>query len=253
MIISPKQFLIICPLVFLAGLIDAIAGGGGLISLPAYLIAGLPPHVAIGTNKFSSTFGTITTTLRFALKKLIDIKLAIPSAVCALIGSFLGSNLSLFVDEKILKIILYAILPVTAFLVLNKHLFKDNNPEEFIIDTKTKVYCALIAFTIGMYDGFFGPGTGTFLIIAYTIVAKMPVLKANGLTKTVNATTNVTSLIVFLIHGQVLLPIALAAAASNIAGNLIGSSLALHQGSKLVKPVILFVLFLLLLKILGLY
>ena len=115
------------------------------------------------------------------------------------------------------------------------------------------MYCALIAFTIGMYDGFFGPGTGTFLIIAYTIVAKMPLLKANGLTKTVNATTNVTSLIVFLIHGQVLLPIALAAAASNIAGNLIGSSLALHQGSKLVKPVILFVLFLLLLKILGLY
>ena len=125
MIPEPKTFLIVCPFLFLAGLVDAIAGGGGLISLPAYLIAGLPPHNAIATNKMSSTFGTSLTTARFIRSGLISFRLAVPSVLAAVIGSSIGAHLSLLISEAVMKYILFAVLPVSAFFVLNKHFFGD--------------------------------------------------------------------------------------------------------------------------------
>ena len=122
--ITLQTFLIVCPFLFLAGLIDAIGGGGGLISLPAYLIAGLPPHAAVATNKMSSTCGTTLATIRFIKNGLVNFKLAIPSIIAAIIGSSIGANISLLVDESIMLYIMIAILPVCAFLVLNKKLFQ---------------------------------------------------------------------------------------------------------------------------------
>ena len=119
-----KSFLIVCPLVFFAGLVDAIAGGGGLISLPAYLIAGLPSHEAIATNKLSSAFGTALTTARFIKQRLVDLKLAVVTVIAAVIGSSAGARLSLSSDERILRIMLVVILPITAAIVLNQKLFR---------------------------------------------------------------------------------------------------------------------------------
>ena len=118
---SLETYLIVCPLVFLAGLIDAIGGGGGLISLPAYMIAGLPPHACIATNKMSSTFGTALATLRFMGAGLINFNLAIPSLIAAIIGSTAGANISLIIPEKAMTYVLFVVLPVSAFLVLNKN------------------------------------------------------------------------------------------------------------------------------------
>ena len=112
--ITLHTFLVVCPLVFLAGLVDAIGGGGGLISLPAFLIAGLPPHAAIATNKISSPFGTALATYRFAKAKLINLKLAAPAVVAAICGSFIGAQISLRVPEHILSYVLMVILPVSA-------------------------------------------------------------------------------------------------------------------------------------------
>ncbi|MDD6155056.1 MAG: TSUP family transporter [Eubacteriales bacterium] len=246
-------YLLVCPFLFLAGLVDSIAGGGGLISLPIYLIAGLPPHLAVGTNKMSSTFGTALTTVRFIKEKLVSAKLAVPSVIAAIIGSSLGAQVSMRVDEKIMKYVLLVVLPVAAFVVLNKNLFSDEGKEEAVVNRKTIIVAAVAALVVGFYDGFYGPGTGTFLIIAFTVFAHMKVGVANAQAKVINVTTNMTALITFLISGKVLIGLGVAAALCNIAGNYVGSGLAIKKGAAIVRPVIIGVLILLALRVLGVY
>lgn len=251
--LTPKTFLIVCPLVFLAGLVDSIAGGGGLISLPAYLIAGLPVHGAIATNKMSSSCGTFTTTVRFLKNGLVNIRIAIPTVIAAIVGSGLGARLSLHLPEDILRRILLFVLPVVAFFVLNPKLFKDREESETKVTGKTIAIAVLAAFLIGMYDGLYGPGTGTFLIIAFTVFAKLTIRTANAQAKCINLASNITALVLFLISGSVIVPLGLAAAACNVAGNLIGSGIVMVKGAQVVRPIILVVLVLLLLRALGVY
>ena len=247
--LTPKMFLIVCPMLFLGGFVDAIGGGGGLISLPAYLFAGLPIHSSIATNKLSSACGTSLATGRFIRHGLVDFKLAVPSVICAIAGSSLGAQISLHMSDRVMKYVLLIALPVAAFFVLNKNLFQDSG-RTVKEDLRTYIVASIAAFIIGMYDGFYGPGTGTFLIIAFTVFAKMGLMSANAQSKVINLTTNVTSLVIYLLHGQVVIPLGIAAAACNMAGGYIGSGLAMEKGSKIVRPVILIVLFLLLIKIL---
>ena len=257
MIPTFKTFLIVCPFVFLAGLVDAIGGGGGLISLPAYLIAGLPPHCATATNKLSATCGTALATFRFARKGLIDFSLALPGMAAALIGAWCGAHLNLLVSGAALTYVLYAVLPLTAILVLRKDTFKERAPESEAPAPETRRRTALIAaaasLVIGVYDGFYGPGTGTFLIIAFSLLAKMDVRSANGQCKAINLTTNVTSLIVYLRSGNTLIVLGLVAAGCNMLGSYIGSGLAIRSGAKITRPIILLVLVLLLLKVIGVF
>ncbi len=247
--LTPQTFLIVCPLLFLAGLVDAIGGGGGLISLPAYLIAGLPAHQAIATNKLSSSCGTMLATSRFIKNKFIDFRLAVPSVATAILGSSIGARLSLQTDETFMQRFLLVLLPLTAFVVLNRHLFQDSAAESAGAG-RTCLTAVLAALIIGVYDGFYGPGTGTFLIIAFTVFAKMNVTHANAQAKIINLTTNLTSLAIFLANRQVLLPLGAAAALCNMAGGYLGAGLAMKKGAKITRPVILLVLALLFLKIL---
>ena len=251
--ITAHTFLVVCPLVFLAGLVDAIGGGGGLISLPAFLIAGLPPHAAIATNKISSPFGTALATYRFAKAKLINLKLAAPAIVAAICGSFIGAQISLRVPEHILSYVLMVILPLSAFFVLNKKLFNDEGSKEITLDRRTYLTATLAAFIVGCYDGFYGPGTGTFLIIAFTVFAHLNIQTANAQAKVINLTTNLTALAIFLFNGQGVLSLGLASAACNMLGGYIGAGLVMKNGSKIARPSIIFVLFLLALKALGVY
>ena len=140
-------------MLFLAGFVDAIGGGGGLISLPAYLFAGLPVHQAIATNKLSSSCGTALSTARFLKNGLVNLKLVLPAVAAAFAGSFLGARLSLTVSEDVMKYILLVVLPVTAFVVLNRHLFGDGCGEAKA-DLRTVTLCILSARVIGVYDGF---------------------------------------------------------------------------------------------------
>lgn len=251
MTLTPQMFLIVCPLLFLAGLVDAIGGGGGLISLPAYLLAGVPMHNAIATNKLSSTCGTTLTTVRFIRQGLVNWKIAVPTILFAMLGSSLGANLSMKMDEGIMQNILFVVLPIVAFIVMNPKLFRDNEGAKIVLNTRLWVTAIASAFFVGIYDGFYGPGTGTFLIIAFTVFAKMDLRSANAQAKIINLTTNITSLTIFLMNGQAIILLGLAAAACNMAGNYVGSSLALKQGSKVTRPVIVLVLILLFLKVLG--
>lgn len=246
-----QTFLIVCPMLFLAGLVDAIGGGGGLISLPAYLLAGVPVHQAIATNKLSSTCGTTLATLRFIRQGLVNWHLALPTILFAVLGSSLGANASLATEDGIMEKILFVILPVVAFLVLNPRLFHDNADAPVVLNRRTVVTAILSSFVVGMYDGFYGPGTGTFLIVAFTVFAKLNIRTANAQAKVINLTTNVTSLTIFLLNGQVVFALGLAAAVCNMAGNYVGFGLAMTKGSCITRPVIILVLVLLFLKVLG--
>ena len=156
-------FLIVCPLVFLAGFVDAIGGGGGLISLPAYYLAGVPIHHAIATNKLSSATGTLISTIRIGKSVKIRWKLIAPAVVMALIGSYLGTRLSILTDEKILRQVLLIVLPVVAFFVLRKNSLISEKTER-LEPKKEQLIVWTSALIIGTYDGFYGPGTGTFLL-----------------------------------------------------------------------------------------
>lgn len=253
MTLTVQTFLIVCPMLFLAGLVDAIGGGGGLISLPAYLLAGVPVHQAIATNKMSSTCGTCLTTVQFIRKGLVNWRLALPTIVAAIAGSSLGANASLAMDDGIMEKVLFVVLPVVAFIVLNPRIFHDNEVSSFVMNGKVWIAAMTSAFIVGLYDGFYGPGTGTFLIIAFTVFARMNLRSANAQAKVINLTTNITSLTIFLLNGQVVFLLGLAAAVCNMAGNYLGANLALTRGSRITRPVIIFVLVLLFLKVLGVF
>lgn len=244
-----KAFFIVCPLVFLAGLVDSIGGGGGLISLPAYLLAGLPVHTAIATNKLSSSIGTSVSTGRFIRHGYVHFKFAGPCLLFSIAGSILGSNLSLRASDRILRNFLMVVLPVAAFFVLFNR--KKEIPEGGTAITG-KMYAIgfISALLIGIYDGFYGPGTGTFLLLAFTGLAKTDLHTAAGTTKVLNLTSNITALFTFLVHREVLFPLGLAAAVFCMAGHYIGAGLVDKNGMKVIRPIILTVLALLFIKIL---
>ena len=150
--------------VFFASFMDAIAGGGGIISVPTYLLAGLPMHFALGTNKFSSSIGTAFSTGRYIKNGYVDWKLGIPSIVLALIGSFFGTKLQLMISEVYLQYLLLIVLPVVAFVVLRQRQLPEERGD--IDPQKQMAIVYLAALVVGAYDGFYGPGTGTFLLLA---------------------------------------------------------------------------------------
>lgn len=157
------------------------------------------------------------------------------------------------VPSDIMTCVLIAVLPLSAFFVLNKKLFNDHGTDTIILNRRTYLTATIAAFVIGCYDGFYGPGTGTFLIIAFTVFAKLSIRTANAQAKVINLTTNITSLAVFLINGQVFIPLGLAAAACNMLGGYLGAGLVMKNGSKIVRPSIILVLILLGFKFAGFY
>ncbi|MBO4832065.1 MAG: TSUP family transporter [Oscillospiraceae bacterium] len=243
------KYLIVCPLVLIAGFIDAIAGGGGLISLPAYMIAGLPPHAAIATNKLSSSMGTSAAVFRYAREGYIPWRPAVLCAAFAIAGSSAGARLSLLVDDTALKIIMLVLLPVTAAFVLTSRTFlTEKEPRS---RGMTIFLAVIVAAVIGAYDGFYGPGTGTFLILFLTTVARMRLTTANGITKAINFSSNISALTVFLIHGQAMITLGLAAGVFSIAGNYLGTRVFDKKGARAVKPVMLTVLAVFFVKVLA--
>ena len=248
--ITLLTFLIVCPMVFLAGFIDSIAGGGGLISLPAYIFAGLPAHFAVATNKMSSSLGTAVSTIRFAKEKLINWKIAVPAILVALLGSNIGARISLLLSESIIRMMLVVVLPLVALIVLNKKLFHDN-PENNDITKEMMIKILVAVFIIGLYDGFYGPGTGTFLIIAFTLFGKMSMAQANGNCKIINLTSNLSALAVYILSGKVLWTLGIAAALCNMLGNYLGSGLVMKKGSTIVKPIIIVVIVIFMIKLIS--
>lgn len=245
--LTPQMVLLVAIGVFLASFVDGIAGGGGIISVPAYLLSGLPAHLALGTNKLSSAIGTSVSTARFIRNGYVDWKLALPSILLALFGSHFGTKLQLSVDERYLKYLLLVVLPIVAFVVMRQRTLPEERGN--IAPARQMAIVLAASLIVGAYDGLYGPGTGTFLILIYCKLAKLDLRTASGNTKLVNLSSNIGALFTSLIHGKVFLMLGLIGAVFSIAGHYMGSGLAIKDGSKIVRPVILTVFILLLIKV----
>lgn len=238
-------WVIVCPLVFLGGVIDAVAGGGGLITLPAYLLAGLPPHLASGTNKCGNAFGTFLSTGRFLKRGDVHLPSALAGGAGALIGAWAGANLNMIVPEQALYYLMLAVVPVMAvFLLLKRDFGTENHSDQFTQGQLIAMGLG-IGVAIGGYDGFFGPGAGTFLMLAFTGLCRFDLLTASGNTKVANSASNLASLITFGLAGKVMWVVGIPAALCGIAGNYVGSGLALKGGAKVIRPMFFVVLSLL--------
>ncbi len=247
-------WLIVCPLVFLGGLIDAVAGGGGLITLPAYLIAGLPAHMASGTNKCGNAFGTFLSTGRFLKRGDVHIPSAVAGAVGALAGAWVGARLNLIMPEQMLYYVMLTVVPVMAVFLLLKRDFGQEDRSGELSRGQLMAMAAGIGLIIGGYDGFFGPGAGTFLMLAFTGLCRFDLLTASGNTKVANSASNLASLVTFAIAGKVMWAVGIPAALCGIAGNYLGSSLALKGGARVIRPMFFVVLSLLLARLIyGLF
>lgn len=245
--LTVRMVVIVVIGVFLASFMDAIAGGGGIISVPTYLLAGLPMHFALGTNKFSSAIGTAFSTGRYVKSGYVDWKLGVPSIVLALIGAHFGTELQLAIDEIYLQYLLLVVLPVVAFVVLRQRQLPEERGQ--IEPKKQMAIVYLASLVVGAYDGFYGPGTGTFLLLIFCNLGKLDVRTAGGNVKLVNLASNVGALVTSLMSGKVFLALGLIGTASSILGHFTGAGFAIKNGSKIVRPTIIIVLILLAAKV----
>lgn len=249
--LSLPVLCIICFFVFLAGFVDAAAGGGGLISLPAYLATGIPAHMAYGCNKFSSACGTTLASLRFLKNRAVDVQTALLAAVGSFIGSGVAARIVLTLDDQFLKRIVIVFLPIAAIVIFMNRGYGEENCVDCLSKKRKVVFALLIGLFIGFYDGMVGPGTGTFAIIAFSILMKYGLKTASGNAKILNLASNYASLITYAANGNVLWMVAVPAAACNVLGSYFGSGMALKKGAAFIRPMIFCVMFLLLIKIVS--
>lgn len=238
---------IIYPLLFFTGFVDSIAGGGGLISLSSFFAIGLPSHLALGTNKASAVLGTGLSAAYFVRKGHVRWDSAVTAFFGAIVGSTAGARLALFIDERVITICMLVIVPlVAAFIIFKKDM---GAVEKTLTPRRIFVYSLLVGLVIGLYDGFIGPGTGMFLILAFTAVLGFNPLTACGNTKIVNFASNIAASAMFMYSGDVDYGLAIPCAPCSIAGNFLGTRLAIRNGVKIVRPMMLFVVVLLLAKV----
>ena len=245
-----QTLLIVCPLVFLGGFVDSVAGGGGLITLPAYMMAGVPVHFAAGTNKVVNGCGSATASVKFFRSGKILLHAALCAALGALAGGYIGAEIAKLLSEGLLKGLMLVALPVVAlFLVLKKDFGQDAGERRYGRRREMLVSLA-IGLVIGCYDGMIGPGTGTFMIMAFTALLHMDMVTASGCSKVGNLASNIAAAASFLIGGKVMWALVVPAAACSMLGNYCGARYAIRGGGKKIKGMIFVVLGMLFVKML---
>ncbi len=219
---------------FAAGLIDSIAGGGGLITIPALLVAGVPPHYALGTNKVQACVGTTVSVLMYARGHLVVWRLALLGLPFSLTGSAIGSNLALWLDPDTLGRTLILLLPAAMLAILLPRR-RESAPDTAPEGSRLWLLTPLVGLVVGAYDGFFGPSTGTFFILAFHWFLRLGLVRASASSKVLNLASNFSAMVVFIWNGKVLWPLALCMLACSVAGNWLGSRTAMRVGAGAVR------------------
>lgn len=230
----------------IAGWIDSIAGGGGLITLPVLLNAGIPPTLALGTNKLQSSFGSLTASVRYLRSHHVSLKKSLAGIFFTFAGASAGTLLVQRINPSALgKIIPFLLVAIIIYLILS--------PNAGHLDKKSKLpflaVFAIFGLSIGFYDGFFGPGTGNFWAIGLVSVAGFNLVKATGYTKVMNFTSNFAALVMFILGDNVLFHIGILMGIGQIIGARIGAGMVLKKGTKFVRPVFLIVVIILTAKL----
>ena len=247
--ISLVNVVFLCFAGFVASAVDAIAGGGGLINLPAILAAGVPPHFALGTNKFASSFGAFTSAYTFTRLGKVFIPLMKFTIPCTLVGSVIGVITALKIDQGFLQIIILVLIFATAIYTIIKKDF--GNEDKFTgLTRKNIIQGCILAFSLGFYDGFFGPGTGSFLIFLFIKIYGFDFTIAAGNSKVLNFVSNITSLVMFAINGKIYYMLGIPIGLAMIVGARVGSKIAIKNGTKVIKPIFVTIALVLTVKLL---
>ncbi|MGE5681034.1 MAG: TSUP family transporter [Bacillota bacterium] len=232
---------------FTAGLVDAIAGGGGLITIPIMMSLGLPPHYVLGTNKFQASFGSFTASYYYVRRGGVELK----KAITGIIYTFAGAAIGTWAVQQVSSNFLNDLIP---FLLVGIIVYTLFTPKLGEMDAKPKLtqnlFYLAFGLLLGFYDGFFGPGTGSFWAMAFVIILGFNLTKATGYTKVMNFTSNIVSFAIFIIGGYVLFTAGLSMAAGQILGSKIGAGLVIKRGTKFIRPIFITMVILTTLKLL---
>lgn len=234
---------------FTAGFIDSVVGGGGLIQTPFLLITfpKMPLPVLFGTNKIAALAGTSISAFQYAQKIKFDFKLLFVIAACCFTSSFLGARLVSIIDSATLKpVILVILVAIAVYTFFKKNLGSVQTKQLSL--AKQMLYGGLVGLVVGFYDGFFGPGTGSFFVLGFVIILGFEFVKASAYAKVVNCITNISALTVFIREGYYVLDLAILMAIFNIMGSFIGSALALRKGNGFVRVIFLVIVTIMILK-----
>ncbi len=231
----------------LAGFVDAVAGGGGLIALPALLFAGLSPAQALATNKLQGTFGTFSASFYFVRRGLVAPGKIMVMVICTFVGSAAGTLLVQRTDPGFLT----AVIPILLILIALYFLLSPQVGEEDRHQRMGPLGFALsIGFGVGFYDGFFGPGTGSFFAIAFVTLLGFGLTRATAHTKVLNLTSNIASLLFFIVGGQVIWSLGLVMAAGQLIGGRLGAHMVVRKGARLIRPLVVIICILISVKLL---
>jgi uncharacterized membrane protein YfcA len=216
-----------------AGTVDAIAGGGGLVTVPALRLAGLPVELVLGTNKAQSAWGTLAAAIAFLRARRVDRVQALYAFPLGLCGALVGASVVLAIPRDVLDTIVIAMLVGAAIVLVVK------KPSERGTPRARPLAIAALALVVGAYDGFFGPGTGTFLVVGFVAIGGKSLVDASADAKIVNLASNVGALIVFARAGTIRWDIAVPMAVGQLFGGVLGARLALRGGARLVRICVL--------------
>jgi len=238
-------YVILFIVAFFASLIDSIAGGGGLLTTPTMLLIGIPPLNVLATNKFQSCFGTFTSTFNYYKNGLLTEKKRFLYFILSFVGSSIGTLLvSRISNDTLENVIPVLLIGAAVFFITNK------GPSGVKQNNKLLIIFNLLIFAIGFYDGFFGPGTGSFFVLSFIIIKGVNIMEATAVTKLLNFSSNFAAFLIFAFQGYVIWLLGLVMAVAQIAGAYTGSKFAIKNGEKVVRPVLVIVSLLLSLRIL---
>jgi uncharacterized membrane protein YfcA len=227
---------------FVAGFIDAVVGGGGLIQIPALLISlpKTPLPTIFGTNKIAALAGTSISAIQYSKRIKFNYKLLITISICAGLASFLGAKVVSFINVNTLKSIILVVLILIAIYTFLKKDIGTVQTKNLSFD-KQLIYGSLIGIMVGFYDGFFGPGTGSFFVLGFVVILGFEFVQASAYSKVINCMTNISALLVFIKQGNYILELAIIMSVCNITGNVIGTRLALKKGNTFVRTIFLLI------------
>lgn len=234
-----SELLYLFPVVFAAGFMDAIAGGGGLLTIPAYLFAGIPPAFALGTNKFVMTSGITVSVARYILDRRVVWPVALVGIPCSLIGAAYGAHTVATLSQDYVRSAILIFLPLAALLTLFRPRTETAPPQLHWRSARLWILIPLLSVAIGWYDGFFGPGTGSLLMIALHGLAGLSLLQSAAVSRILNLTSNASALVAFVVYQKVIYALALPLAVASIAGYYCGSHYAIRNGERLIRPMLL--------------
>ena len=195
------SLIFVCPLLFLAGIVDGIAGGGGIIALPTYILTGMPLNVAYGCNKMQSCIGTTASLARYAKSKMFDLKPALVSALFAIAGSFISTRIMIALSDNIKNIIIVVFMVFIITLTFVSFKVKSGTLMKRDFTAKNILTCIVIGFVLGLYDGFFGPGGGTVGAMLFGTILNYDLRVGNGNSKFIIVVSNFIALISYIVHG----------------------------------------------------